>query len=75
MKIKFDSERVYGDNDKYVKTKTKLYDINVNTNFQDKRKSVMQLFINNNARFCCESREKVLSSNTFRKMQIWNKKD
>ena len=75
MKIKFDSERVYGDNDKYVKTKTKLYDINVNTNFQDKRKSAMQLFINNNARFCCESREKVLSSNTFRKMQIWNKKD
>ena len=53
LKVKFDSERVYGDNDKYIKTKTKIYDSNVNTNFQDKRTSVMQLFINNNARFCC----------------------
>ena len=27
----------------------------------------MQVFINNNARFCCQSKEKVLSSNTFRR--------
>ena len=36
MNIKFDSEPVYGDNDKYIKTKIKIYDGNVNTNFQDK---------------------------------------
>ena len=36
MKIKFDSEPVYGDNDKYIKTKIKIYDGNVNTNFQNK---------------------------------------
>ena len=34
MNIKFDSEPVYGDNDKYIK----LYGDKVNTNFQDKKK-------------------------------------
>ena len=37
INIKFDSEPVYGDNDKYIKTKTKIYDGNVNTNFQGKK--------------------------------------
>ena len=37
LKIKFDSEPVYGDNDKYIKTKIKIYDGNVNTNFQRKK--------------------------------------
>ena len=36
LKIKCDSEPVYGDNNKYIKTKIKIYDSNVNTNFQDK---------------------------------------
>ena len=36
LKIKFDSEPVYGDNDKYIKTKTKIYDGNVNTIFKTK---------------------------------------
>ena len=36
LKIKFDSEPVYGDNGKYIKTKIKIYDGNVNINFQDK---------------------------------------
>ena len=36
-----------------------------------KRKSTMQVFINDNARF----KEKVFSSNTFGRMQIWTKKD
>ena len=36
LKIKFDSGLVYGDNDKYIKTKMKIYDGNVNANFQDK---------------------------------------
>ena len=35
----FDSEPVYGDNDKYIKTKTKSYGEEVNTNFQDKKVS------------------------------------
>ena len=33
------------------------------------------MFINNNARFCYQSKEKVLSSNTFGSMQIWTKED
>ena len=35
------------------------------------RKSTMQVFISNNARFRCQSKEKVLTSNTFRGMEIW----
>ena len=34
---KFDSEPVYGDNDKYIKTKIKMYEDRVNTNFQGKK--------------------------------------
>ena len=37
MNIKFDSELVYGDNYRYIKTKIKRYDNNVNTNFHDKK--------------------------------------
>ena len=37
MNIEFDSESVYGDNDKYIKTKIKMYEDRVNTNFQDKK--------------------------------------
>ena len=37
MNIEFDSEPVYGDNDKYIRTKIKMYDDRVNTNFQDKK--------------------------------------
>ena len=36
MNIKFDSEPTYGDNDKYIKTKIKMYEDRVNTNFQGK---------------------------------------
>ena len=36
MNIKFDSKPVYGDNDKYIKTKIKLYGDEVDTNFQGK---------------------------------------
>ena len=36
MKIEFDSELVYGDNDKYIKTKIKSYGDKVNTTFQGK---------------------------------------
>ena len=37
MNKKFDSEPVYGDNDKYIKTKIKSYGDKVNTNFQGKK--------------------------------------
>ena len=37
MSIKFDSEPVYGDNGKYIKTKIKSYEDKINTNFQVKK--------------------------------------
>ena len=37
LNIKFDNEPVCGDNDKYIKTNIKVYDTNVNTNFQGKK--------------------------------------
>ena len=37
LNIKFSSNPVFGDNDKYIKTKTKIDDDNVNTNFHNKK--------------------------------------
>ena len=37
MNIEFDSEPVYGDNDKCIKAKIKMYEDRVNTNFQGKK--------------------------------------
>ena len=37
MNIELNKEPVYGDNDKYMKTKIKLYEDKVNTNFQGKK--------------------------------------
>ena len=37
LNIEFDSEPVYGDNDKYIKTKIKIHVDRVNTNFQGKK--------------------------------------
>ena len=37
LNIKFDNEPVYGDNDKYIKTKIKIYEEKVNINFQGKK--------------------------------------
>ena len=37
MNIEFDNEPVYGDNVKYIKTKIKMYEDRVNTNFQGKK--------------------------------------
>ena len=36
MNMKFDSESIYGDDDKYIKTKIKLYEDKIITNFQGK---------------------------------------
>ena len=37
MNIEFDSKPVYGDGDKYIKTKIKMYGGRVNANFQGKK--------------------------------------
>ena len=37
MHIEFDSETVYGDGDKYIKTEIKKEEDRVNTNFQGKK--------------------------------------
>ena len=37
MNIEFDSEPVYDDIDKYIKTKVKLYEDKINANFQGKK--------------------------------------
>ena len=37
MDVKFDSEPVYGDNDKHIKTKIKMYRVILNTNFQSNK--------------------------------------
>ena len=37
LKTEFNSKPVYGDNDKYIKTKTKIYRGNVNTNCKGKK--------------------------------------
>ena len=72
LKIEFDSKPIYGDDDKYIKTKTKIYDGGMIANLQSekkpKEKSTMQVFINNNPRFCYQSKQEVLSSNTFERM-------
>ena len=37
MRIDFESKPVYGDDDKYIKTKIKIYADNMITNFQNKK--------------------------------------
>ena len=37
LKIEFDSQPVYGDNDKYIKPKIKIYNNSTITNFQSKK--------------------------------------
>ena len=50
--IEFDSEPVYGNSDYYIKTKVKMYDNKVNTNFQ--RKEILKGDSSYNyVRFCC----------------------
>ena len=45
MNIKSDSEPVYGDNDKYIKTKIKSYGDEINTNFQGKKNTKRKCII------------------------------
>ena len=79
MDVKFDSEPVYGDNDKYTKTKIKIDKDKVNTNFQGKKVP------EENASYKCVSlimldsvikaSQEASSSNTFGRVKVWNKKD
>ena len=53
MNIKFDSEPVYGNSDKYIKTKIKSYGDKKNTRSKStKRKCIIQMFATDNVRFC-----------------------
>ena len=76
LKIEFDSKSVYGENDRYIKIKT--WDGRVNTNFQGnkntERKCTIQVFINNNDRFCYQSKEKASFSNTLEECKYEPKK-
>ena len=71
LRIDFESKPVYGDDDKYIKAKIKIYCGSVISSFQEKKcqkKKHHAMFINNNARFCYQSKEKVLFSNTLGRM-------
>ena len=50
MRIEFESKAVYGDDDKYIKTKTKKYAASMITKKWLKKKH--HVFINNNDGFC-----------------------
>ena len=56
MNIEFDSEPVFDDNDKYIKTKINSYGNKVNTNFQGekilKENELYKCLSFDNARFC-----------------------
>ena len=79
MDIEFDSEPVYGDNVKYIKTKIKSYEEKVNKSFQGNK------IPKENASYKCLSlkmldsvirvNKKLLSTNTFGRVQIHNKKE
>ena len=59
MDIEFNSEPIYSDNDKYIKTKINSYGDKVNTNFQDnkiRKECILQVFIIDNARFSYKSK-------------------
>ena len=53
VKINFENNPVYGDDDKYIKTKIKIFAGSINTSFHNKKmpKSTLKIFINNNDRF------------------------
>ena len=74
MNVEFDSEPVYGDVDRYLKTKIKMYEDRVKTNFQGKE------VLKENATYDCLSlltldsvvrvNKKILTSNTFGRVYI-----
>ena len=69
MNIEFYSEPVYGDNDKYIKKKRKMYEDRVNTSFQGKKMPTESASYNCISLIACDSvirvNKKILSTNTF----------
>ena len=78
LRIDFESKPVYGDDDKYIKTKIKIYAGGVITNFHDKKmlkekapcKCLSLIMLDS----VIKANKKVLSVNTFRRMQIYTRK-
>ena len=74
MNIEFDSEPVYGDNDKYTKAKIKSYGNKINIDFQGKKipkdnassKCLSLIILDSVTRV----NKRALSSNTIGRMQI-----
>ena len=69
LKIEFDSESVYGDDDKYIKKEYLM--VVWLQNFKAKKclkKKHHASVYQNNARFCYQSKKKVLSRNTLVRM-------
>ena len=78
MSFKISANKLLKKNTQIWKKVTNLLSIKLDTNVHGlkstKRICLIQVFVINNARFYCESKEEVLSSNIFGRMQIWNKK-
>ena len=72
LNIKFDSEPVYGDNDKYIKTKIKIYDGNVIFKAKEvpKENALYKCLSLIMLSFVVRSKERVLSPNSFGRVQI-----
>ena len=79
MKIDFESNCVYADDDKYIKTKIKIYAGNVITNFHDKKMhkekapcSCLSIRILDSV---IKAKKKYYPQNNFRRMQLCTRKD
>ena len=72
LKIELDSKPIYGDDDKYIKTKIKIFGGSVNANFQDKKMPKEKVPCNSlSIIILLLKQKKVLSSNTSGRVQIW----
>ena len=67
LNVKLDSEPVYGDNDKYIKTKTKTYGGSVIINFHGKNMPKEESL--------CKSLSIIMLDSVIDRVQIWTKKD
>ena len=78
LQIEFDSQPVYGDNDKNIKTKIKIHAGSMIANFQSKKMPKENIPCKCLSIIMLDSvikAKKVLSSNSFERMQIWTRKD
>ena len=78
LKIELYSKPVYGDNDKYIKTKIKIYSGSMITNFQSKKlpkEKVPCRCLSIMLDSVIKAKKIKASSNTLGRMQIWTRKD